>query len=108
MHRMLTPEAGPGEEVDHIDGDRLNNRRNNLRVVNHQQQAQNRGVRKDNKTGHRNVSFDPKKGLYRVCVKGTDGKRYGHRHKDLSRAIEEACTLRQLHMTHANEERSRR
>lgn len=42
LHRVLTG-AGPGEEVDHEDGDSLNNRRGNLRLCTRSQNASNRG-----------------------------------------------------------------
>lgn len=43
LHReLMRLIPGDGIEVDHIDRDRLNNRRTNLRVVTHAQQLQNR------------------------------------------------------------------
>jgi hypothetical protein len=36
MHRLITG-AKPGQSVDHIDGDGLNNRRHNLRICAHQE-----------------------------------------------------------------------
>ena len=107
MHRMLMPHAG-GREVDHIDGNRLNNCLNNLRLVTDTEQSQNRGVRSDSKTGHRNVHFDPKKGLYRVIVTAPDGRRHGHRHKNLQDALDEAASLRAMHHTHASDARASR
>jgi hypothetical protein len=41
LHRLLL-NAGPGEEVDHINGIRYDNRRCNLRVVNRRENAKNR------------------------------------------------------------------
>jgi len=107
MHRLLMPEAGKFE-VDHIDGNRLNNRKANLRVVTKKEQMQNRGVRADNKTGHRNVHYDAKKKLYRVCVRLSDGRALGHRHKLIEDAIAEAAALRAEHMPFSVESRSRR
>jgi len=41
MHRLIL-DAQDGFEVDHIDGDGLNNRRSNLRLCTHQQNSWNR------------------------------------------------------------------
>jgi hypothetical protein len=41
MHRVVT-QAVQGQEVDHINGDRLDNRRENLRIVTRSQNAMNR------------------------------------------------------------------
>lgn len=41
MHRVLLA-AGPGQEVDHINGDRLDNRRANLRLCSRVENARNR------------------------------------------------------------------
>ena len=40
LHRLLL-DAQAGEEVDHIDGDGLENRRHNLRIVTRLENAQN-------------------------------------------------------------------
>jgi len=54
IHRGVanTPD---GKITDHIDGDKLNNCRNNLRVCNFSQNMQNRGPSKANKSGYRGV-----------------------------------------------------
>jgi len=59
LHRVImdTPE---GMFTDHINGDRLDNRKSNLRICTMQQNAFNRKDRK-NKTGFRGVSFHPTK-----------------------------------------------
>ena len=104
MHRLILS-VSPELEVDHQDGDRLNNRRSNLRVVTKAEQSQNKKVRSDSGTGHRGVHFDAKKQLYRVFVT-LQGVRRGHRHKNLHDAIAEATALRAELMTHCNEDRS--
>lgn len=106
MHRMLMV-APPDLEVDHIDGVRHNNRRENLRLVTKKQQAQNRKVRVESLTGLRSVTFEKTKGLYRV-ISTTNGVRRGHRHKRLEDAVAEAEKLRDAYMTHHNEARSSR
>lgn len=56
MHRMInkTPE---GLITDHIDGNRLNNSRANLRTVDKSVNAINSGLRTNNKSGYKGVSL---------------------------------------------------
>lgn len=44
--------------VDHIDGDPMNNRIENLRSVTHAQNMQNQKLRRDNKSGHKGVCWN--------------------------------------------------
>lgn len=53
----IKPEKG--SEIDHIDGNSLNNRRNNIRIVSRLKNIQNTSVRRDNTTsGIRGISYD--------------------------------------------------
>lgn len=52
MHEMITGLKKP----DHKDGNGLNNQRSNLRPANPQQQAQNRGKRKDSTSQYKGVA----------------------------------------------------
>lgn len=73
MHRLIV-EAKPGDIVDHINGNGLDNRRTNLRIVSHAENCQNRiGPRSDNKSGANGVYLDSKIG-WRAYIT-TDGKR---------------------------------
>jgi hypothetical protein len=66
LHRWLL-DAPDGMVVDHIDGDRLNNRRSNLRLLTLQESPQNQ--MSNNKTsGHRGVYFDSRTGRWRAGV----------------------------------------
>lgn len=60
MHRELLG-LERGREVDHINGDTLDNRRANLRAVTHAQNMQNRKLHKNNTSGIRGVMFDSRR-----------------------------------------------
>jgi hypothetical protein len=54
MHRLIT-QAPDGMEVDHINMNRLDNRRENLRVCTHTQNQQNRRRNQNNQSGYKGV-----------------------------------------------------
>ena len=54
MHHFI---FGQITELDHMDGDGLNNQKNNLRVASHSENLINRGAQKNNKSGYKGVSF---------------------------------------------------
>lgn len=62
-----------GEDLDHINGDRLDNRWVNLRLVTRSQNQMNRGLQISNKSGHRGVSFRKDTGKWHARVY-KDGK----------------------------------
>jgi len=70
MHRMITA-ASPGVEVDHWDGNGLNNTRKNLRCCSHSQNLQNR--RAHGVSQYLGVAFD--KDIIRKPWAATIGKR---------------------------------
>lgn len=67
MHRELLA-APKGKEVDHINMDRLDNRKSNLRLATKQQNSANRIVQKRNKTGYKGVHTRSDTGLYRARI----------------------------------------
>ncbi|MBX3376042.1 MAG: HNH endonuclease [Phycisphaeraceae bacterium] len=78
LHRFLTG-AQSGEVVDHINGDRLDNRSGNLRKVTAQANAQNLTcLKRNNTSGYRGVSYDKAAGRWYGSVKH-DGKHYKKR-----------------------------
>jgi hypothetical protein len=56
LHRTITG-AKPGEMVDHINGDGLDNRRCNLRVCSNSENQRNRGKPRNNTSGKKGVSW---------------------------------------------------
>lgn len=103
MHRLIM-DAPPGVEVDHINGDQLDNRRENLRLVTHSQNQQNRrGATRKSRSGIRGVWWHGLTGKYAAGVR-VKGK---HIHLGLFGTAEEADRAaragRRQYMTHSKE-----
>lgn len=72
MHRVIMP-APSGMEVDHIDGDGLNNRKSNLRIATKEQNRRNVAIRPDNTSGYKGVTFDKASGKWQSAIR-SDGR----------------------------------
>jgi len=77
LHKRLCPSPF-GMVTDHVNGDRLDNRRSNLRVATRGQNIQNAPVRRDNRLGYKGVVWRAKSRDYvayinfqgrRICLK---------------------------------------
>lgn len=83
------------EVVDHINGNRADDRIENLRAATRSQNNKNVKKRKDNTSGHKGVSFKKKIGKYQVLVQ-VDGKNiYFGVYSDLEEAAEVARKARE-------------
>ena len=75
IHRLIM-NAPNDMEVDHIDGNRLNNQKSNLRLATSSQNKCNRGPRKDNTSGYKGVSWHKQLSKWTARIKS--GKKYKH------------------------------
>lgn len=62
--------------VDHINRDRLDNRRENLRFASNFQNAANKAIRKDNSTGFKGVWYVKKNKKYRASIQSENKRIY--------------------------------
>ena len=68
MHRMIMGEPS-GLEIDHINGNKLDNRRSNLRACTRQQNKLNRGPYANNKSGMKGVSWHAQTSKWRATIR---------------------------------------
>lgn len=86
MHRVInnTPE---GFLTDHINRNKLDNRRNNLRTVTSRQNILNTNIRRTNRSGYTGVCFDKRSGKWEAYI-SNDYKKIGlGLYRDISKAI---------------------
>lgn len=55
LHQLVLP-VPSGMTIDHINGDKLDNRKSNLRIATYSQNCQNTGPKKSNTSGFKGVS----------------------------------------------------
>lgn len=77
LHILIAGNNTKNRYVDHIDGNKLNNKACNLRIVTPEQSGMNKGIRSDNKSGRTGVhwSKDKQKWCVMIC--------YNQRHVNL-------------------------
>lgn len=72
IHRLIMDFP---KEIDHINGNKFDNRKCNLRIVTRQQNIFNSIKRKNNRSGFKGISFDKESGKYKVVIT-ISGKRH--------------------------------
>ncbi len=95
IHRLLTNvplfyENSTIDICDHINGNRLDNRRNNLRIIQKKDNAVNCGKRKDNKSGYKGISWLARLNKWQVNIQF---QKQGH-YIGVFETIEEAIAAR--------------
>lgn len=68
LHRILLPSVPGGLVVDHINRNKLDNRRGNLRVVTQKQNCLNASLKPSNKSGVSGVFFDKRAHRWRAQI----------------------------------------
>ena len=99
LHRYLMGEVADGLVVDHIDGNPLNNKRSNLRLLTHSQNALNRkGAELRSKSGILGVSWIECKKRFRgrVKYKGKAVFERLYKEDELERAEMEVREIREM------------
>lgn len=75
MHRfIMNPEKGM--VIDHLDGNPLNNQKNNLRICTHAENMRNSNIPKNNTSGFKGVSFVKKHNTYESSIRINNIKIY--------------------------------
>ncbi|HEY1248828.1 MAG TPA: HNH endonuclease [Nitrososphaera sp.] len=91
MHRLLI-DVPEGYEVDHINGDSLDNRKQNLRVVTRAKNLQNREANKNSTSKYIGVYLESGTGKFRAALKKNGITYRGGRYK----TEEEAAKARDI------------
>ena len=93
----------PAAAIDHINGDRTDNRLANLREADNAENLWNRGASAANTSGFKGVCFDRRTGRWRAAIKARDQYRFLGRFRTASEAHQAyAAAAAELHGAYAN------
>lgn len=84
--KMVTGQEPP-PMLDHIDGDPLNNRISNLRAADHGGNQQNKGVPRNNTSGHKGVSWSKSHKSWQASIMSDGESRWLGRYKNIHDAL---------------------
>jgi hypothetical protein len=77
----------PPPEIDHINGDRSDNRLENLRAATRAQNMHNAKAKRHSTSGHKNVQWDSESGKWRVRVRVNGVRHHVGRFSELDDAV---------------------
>lgn len=85
LHREIMNVA-KDKEVDHINGNTLDNRKSNLRICTHQENQRNRKKSRNNISGFKGVNWNSKSKLWKVGIRINNKDKYLGMYKNLIEA----------------------
>lgn len=86
LHRFLMGHP-KGKEVDHINGNKLDCRKENLRICEKYQNQQNVKINSRNKSGYRGISWYPSSNLWRARIQVRNEQIYLGYFEDIKLAV---------------------
>lgn len=95
--------APPKNQIDHINGNKKDNRICNLREVENRENHLNMPIRSDNKSGHHGVAWDNRYSMWCATIKANDKKvhlGYFHEKQDAVKARKIAESFYGYHENH--------
>ena len=106
IHRFIWAWHGnflePNQQIDHIDGNSLNNRIENLRAATHKQNCENRkGAQKNSKTGVKGVSWAKKAKKWEAQIQHNGTKKHLGYYETKEDAIAARIAAEKEYFTHA-------
>ena len=87
MHRVIN-NTPPGKHTDHINRDKLDNRRSNLRAIYPKWNTRNTGIRDTNRSGHTGIWFWKERNKWEAYISADYKKIHLGLFKDMDDAIE--------------------
>lgn len=100
---MFNRQMVKGEDIDHINGDRSDNRIENLRLCSRSDNLKNAQKRKDNTSGYKNVNWNEATKSWRVKFRVAGKTKCFGLYKDLNEAVDVSKVIRNsLHGQFAN------
>lgn len=88
IHNLIMGETDSGNTVDHINRNRLDNRKENLRIITHQENTINQRIGSKNTSGFLGVGWDKSNNKWQVLIKKGEIKK-SKRFKEIEDAVKQ-------------------
>lgn len=95
------------KEIDHINGDPLDNRLNNLRLANREMQAKNSSIRNDNRSGYPGIWWDSERNKWETYIRSKGKRHHLGRYDDWHTAFNVRKTAEVTYGYHPNHGRGK-